>query len=84
VLCYGDNLSILRESIRAASADPIYLGPPFNSNPGVRPSLHYSYKASNGDGVTYQRTHPVKTAEMVVHRARTYQPPPERLDRQRP
>ena len=31
-LYYGDNLSVLRESIRDASVDLIYLDPPFNSN----------------------------------------------------
>ncbi len=31
-LYYGDNLSILRESIRDESVDLIYLDPPFNSN----------------------------------------------------
>jgi site-specific DNA-methyltransferase (adenine-specific) len=31
-LFYGDNLSVLRESIQDASVDLIYLDPPFNSN----------------------------------------------------
>lgn len=31
-LYYGDNLAVLRESIRAESVDLIYLDPPFNSN----------------------------------------------------
>lgn len=31
-LYYGDNLSVLRESIRDESVDLIYLDPPFNSN----------------------------------------------------
>lgn len=31
-LFYGDNLAILREHIPAASADLVYLDPPFNSN----------------------------------------------------
>ena len=31
-LYYGDNLTVLREQIRAASVDLIYLDPPFNSN----------------------------------------------------
>ncbi|CDM57611.1 MULTISPECIES: site-specific DNA-methyltransferase [Rhizobium] len=31
-LYYGDNLSVLRESIRSESVDLIYLDPPFNSN----------------------------------------------------
>ena len=33
-LFYGDNLSVLRESIRDESVDLIYLDPPFNSNAG--------------------------------------------------
>lgn len=31
-LYYGDNLSVLRDSIKEASVDLIYLDPPFNSN----------------------------------------------------
>ena len=31
-LYYGDNLSVLRESIKDGSVDLIYLDPPFNSN----------------------------------------------------
>ena len=31
-LYYGDNLNVLRESIRDESVDLIYLDPPFNSN----------------------------------------------------
>ena len=31
-LYYGDNLNVLRDSIRDASVDLIYLDPPFNSN----------------------------------------------------
>ncbi|MGL5009713.1 MAG: hypothetical protein ACRC6I_07495, partial [Paracoccaceae bacterium] len=31
-LYYGDNLSVLRDSIRDESVDLIYLDPPFNSN----------------------------------------------------
>ena len=31
-LYYGDNLSVLRESIKDESVDLIYLDPPFNSN----------------------------------------------------
>ena len=33
-LYYGDNLSVLRDSIASDSVDLIYLDPPFNSNPG--------------------------------------------------
>jgi len=32
VLCYGDNLDILRRYLPDASVDLIYLDPPFNSN----------------------------------------------------
>ncbi|WP_347311039.1 hypothetical protein [Defluviimonas sp. SAOS-178_SWC] len=31
-LYYGDNLKVLRDSIRDESVDLIYLDPPFNSN----------------------------------------------------
>lgn len=31
-LYYGDNLNVLRESIKSDSVDLIYLDPPFNSN----------------------------------------------------
>lgn len=31
-LYYGDNLAVLRDSIRDESVDLIYLDPPFNSN----------------------------------------------------
>src|ERR671925_1219242 len=31
-LYYGDNLAVLRESIRDESVDLVYLDPPFNSN----------------------------------------------------
>lgn len=31
-LYYGDNLNVLRESIKTESVDLIYLDPPFNSN----------------------------------------------------
>jgi 16S rRNA G966 N2-methylase RsmD len=31
-LYYGDNLTVLRESIATESVDLIYLDPPFNSN----------------------------------------------------
>ncbi len=32
VLCYGDNLDILRCRLPDASVDLVYLDPPFNSN----------------------------------------------------
>ena len=31
-LYYGDNLKVLRDSIKDSSVDLIYLDPPFNSN----------------------------------------------------
>ena len=31
-LYYGDNLDVLREHIKSASVDLVYLDPPFNSN----------------------------------------------------
>ena len=31
-LYYGDNLTVLRDSIRDETVDLIYLDPPFNSN----------------------------------------------------
>jgi site-specific DNA-methyltransferase (adenine-specific) len=31
-LYYGDNLTVLRDSIASASVDLVYLDPPFNSN----------------------------------------------------
>jgi len=32
VLCYGDNLEIMRKHIADGSVDLVYLDPPFNSN----------------------------------------------------
>jgi hypothetical protein len=32
VLCYGDNLDVLRQHVADESVDLIYLDPPFNSN----------------------------------------------------
>ena len=32
VLCYGDNLDILRRYLPDAAVDLVYLDPPFNSN----------------------------------------------------
>ncbi len=43
-LYYGDNLSVLRESI--ASVDLVYLDPPFNSNA----SYNVLFKAPSGEG----------------------------------
>ncbi len=43
-LYYGDNLTILREHIPAASVDLIYLDPPFNSNR----SYNVLFKAESG------------------------------------
>jgi site-specific DNA-methyltransferase (adenine-specific) len=43
-LYYGDNLSVLRDHIRDASVDLIYLDPPFNSNAGY----NILFKAPDG------------------------------------
>jgi site-specific DNA-methyltransferase (adenine-specific) len=45
-LYYGDNLSVLRESIASESVDLIYLDPPFNSNA----SYNVLFKAPSGEG----------------------------------
>lgn len=45
-LYYGDNLSVLRESIANESVDLIYLDPPFNSNA----SYNVLFKAPSGEG----------------------------------
>ncbi len=45
-LYYGDNLTVLRESIRDESVDLIYLDPPFNSNAGY----NVLFKAPDGSG----------------------------------
>src|SRR5947209_7520241 len=45
-LFYGDNLSVLRESIAAESVDLIYLDPPFNSSA----SYNVLFKAPSGEG----------------------------------
>src|SRR3984893_72321 len=44
-LYYGDNLSVLRESIATESVDLIYLDPPFNSNA----SYNVLFKAPSGE-----------------------------------
>jgi DNA modification methylase len=44
-LYYGDNLAVLRESIRTESVDLIYLDPPFNSNA----SYNVLFKAPSGE-----------------------------------
>ncbi len=44
-LYYGDNLSVLRESIADESVDLIYLDPPFNSNA----SYNVLFKAPSGE-----------------------------------
>ncbi|MGB8278147.1 MAG: hypothetical protein WCF20_09515 [Methylovirgula sp.] len=44
-LYYGDNLTVLRESIAADSVDLIYLDPPFNSNA----SYNVLFKAPSGE-----------------------------------
>jgi adenine specific DNA methylase Mod len=45
VLYYGDNLAVLRESIKDESIDLIYLDPPFNSNA----SYNVLFKAPTGE-----------------------------------
>jgi site-specific DNA-methyltransferase (adenine-specific) len=45
-LYYGDNLSVLRESIANESVDLIYLNPPFNSSA----SYNVLFKAPSGEG----------------------------------
>jgi len=45
-LYYGDNLSVLRESIASESVDLIYLDPPFNSSA----SYNILFKAPSGEG----------------------------------
>jgi site-specific DNA-methyltransferase (adenine-specific) len=44
-LFYGDNLSVLRESIATESVDLVYLDPPFNSNA----SYNVLFKAPSGE-----------------------------------
>lgn len=45
-LYYGDNLTVLRESIATESVDLVYLDPPFNSNA----SYNVLFKAPSGEG----------------------------------
>jgi hypothetical protein len=49
-LYYGDNLTVLRESIGDESVDLIYLDPPFNSNAGY----NVLFKAPDGSGSAAQ------------------------------
>lgn len=49
-LFYGDNLTVLRDSIGSASVDLIYLDPPFNSNAGY----NVLFKAPDGSGSAAQ------------------------------
>ena len=49
-LFYGDNLSVLRNSIADDSVDLIYLDPPFNSNA----SYNQLFKAPDGSGSAAQ------------------------------
>ena len=44
-LYYGDNLDVLRESIKDETVDLIYLDPPFNSNA----SYNVLFKAPSGE-----------------------------------
>ena len=45
-LYYGDNLSVLRDSIASNSVDVIYLYPPFNSNA----SYNVRFRGPDGAG----------------------------------
>ena len=49
-LYYGDNLSVLRDSIASDSVDLIYLDPPFNSNA----SYNVLFKGPDGAGSAAQ------------------------------
>ena len=49
-LYYGDNLAVLRDIIKDASVDLIYLDPPFNSNA----SCNLLFKGAGGDGSAAQ------------------------------
>lgn len=49
-LYYGDNLTVLRDSIADESVDLIYLDPPFNSNA----SYNVLFKAPSGEGSAAQ------------------------------
>ena len=49
-LHYGDNLTVLRDSIATESVDLIYLDPPFDSNAGYK----VLFKASGGSGSAAQ------------------------------
>ena len=49
-LHYGDNLTVLRDSIATESVDLIYLDPPFNSNAGY----NVLFKAPDGSGSAAQ------------------------------
>jgi len=49
-LYYGDNLKVLRESIKDSSVDLIYLDPPFNSNA----SYNVLFKGPQGNDSTAQ------------------------------
>ena len=49
-LYYGDNLTVLRDSIPSESVDLIYLDPPFNSNAGY----NVLFKAPDGSGSAAQ------------------------------
>lgn len=49
-LYYGDNLTVLRDSIASESVDLIYLDPPFNSNA----SYNVLFKGPKGDQTAAQ------------------------------
>ena len=50
-LYYGDNLTVLRESIATESVDLIYLDPPFNSRSNYYASPRYAEKGKQAGPV---------------------------------
>ena len=58
-LYFGDNLDVLRESIRDESVDLIYLDPPFNSNA--------SYNVLFGSPKGHQSTAQIEAFEDTWH-----------------
>jgi 16S rRNA G966 N2-methylase RsmD len=49
-LFYGDNLDVLRERVKDASVDLVYLDPPFNSNA----VYNVLFRTPLGEGATAQ------------------------------
>lgn len=67
-LFYGDNLHVLRESMRDESIDLIYLDPPFNSNA----SYNILFRSSRGDQSEAQIEAFEDTWHWNSHAARAY------------